>query len=69
MPRVRIPDNSGPFHVSIARAGNYIVVNDRTGRNKVVIACIDRQHAEELCERLNAGDHNGEVHVPGMKGH
>jgi hypothetical protein len=65
MPKKTIPKNAGRFRVSIAKAGNYIVLNDRTGKNKVIIPCRDREQAEELCLRLNAGEHNGEVFVPG----
>lgn len=65
MPKKTIPKNAGRFRVSTAKAGNYIVINDRTGKNQVIIPCRDREQAEELCRRLNAHDHNGEVNVPG----
>lgn len=65
MPKKTIPKNPGAFRVSIAKAGNYIVLNDRTGKNQVIIPCRDREQAEELCRRLNAGEHDGEVFVPG----
>lgn len=65
MPIITIPENAGRFRVRIAKAGNYIVLNDRTGKNQVVIPCRDREQAEELCRRLNAGEHDGQVHVPG----
>ncbi len=45
-------------------AGNYIVLNDKTGNNQVIIPCTDRRHAENLCRRLNSGDHDGSVFVP-----
>jgi hypothetical protein len=64
MAKRAIPENLGHFRVQTAKAGNYIVINDRTGKNKVVIPCKDHQQAVQLCERLNAGDHNGEVMVP-----
>ncbi|HTU91158.1 MAG TPA: hypothetical protein VMF69_13855 [Gemmataceae bacterium] len=64
MPKKTIPANAGRFRVSIAKAGNYIVLNDRTGKNQVIIPCRDRDQAEELCRQLNAGEHNGEVFVP-----
>jgi hypothetical protein len=65
MPRKTIPKNPGTFRVTTAKAGNYLVLNDRTGKHRVRIPCRDRDQAEELCRRLNAGDHNGEVFVPG----
>ena len=45
----------------MALAGNYAVINDRTGRNKVMIPCREKQQAEELCERLNGKDRPSEV--------
>lgn len=65
MAKKTIPENAGQFRVSTAKAGNYIVLNDRTGRNQVIIPCRDREQAEELCRRLNSGEHNGEINVPG----
>jgi hypothetical protein len=59
-----IPDNAGTFRVSTARAGNFIVLNDRTGKNQVIMPCRTREQAEEICERLNSGDHNGQINVP-----
>jgi hypothetical protein len=61
---VTIPENAGQFRVSTAKVGNYIVFNDRTGKNQVIIPCQDHDQAEELCRRLNAGEHNGQVLVP-----
>jgi len=65
MPRQTIPKNAGLFRVSTSKSGNYIVLNNMTGKNQVIIPCRDREQAEELCRRLNAGEHNGEVFVPG----
>ena len=66
MPKKTIPENAGRFRVSIAKAGNYIVLNDRTGKNQVIIPCPNREQAEELCRQFNAGEHNGEVFVAGI---
>ena len=59
-----IPANAGQFRVETARAGNLIVINDRTGKNRVIIPVRSQAQADELCVRLNAGDHNGQVSVP-----
>ena len=64
MARITLPKNPGLFRVQTARAGNHVVINDRTGKNQVIIRCHDLEKAEELCRRLNAGEHNGEVIVP-----
>ena len=65
MPQVTLPENPGRFRVATAKAGNWIVLNDRTGKNQVIIPCRNKEQAEELCRRLNADEHNGEVYVPG----
>jgi hypothetical protein len=31
--------------------------NKRTGKNQVIVVCRDRAHADEVCARLNRGDH------------
>lgn len=61
MARYLIPQNAGHFRIEIARAGNSIVINDKTGKNQIIIPCRDRKQAEELCDRLNRGDHDGEI--------
>jgi hypothetical protein len=48
MARVTIPKNPGRFRVSTAKAGNYIVLNDRTAKGQVVIPCRDKEQADEL---------------------
>jgi hypothetical protein len=64
MAKKTIPENPGRFRVQTAKAGNYIVINDKTGKNEVIIPCRDYEQAVQLCNRLNAGDHNGEITVP-----
>lgn len=63
MPKITLPANPGRFRIAKAIAGNYVVVNDKTGKNEVIIACRDRDQAEEICKRLNNGDHDGEIWV------
>jgi hypothetical protein len=58
-----IPQNPGRFRVQTAMAGNFIVINDKTGKNQVIIPCRNQSHAKELCEKLNSGDHNGQIWV------
>src|SRR5205807_1535135 len=65
MPRKTMPKNAGQFRVTTAKAGNFLVLNDRTGKHRVRIPCRDREQAEELCRRLNADEHNGEVFFSG----
>lgn len=61
MPRIILPKHPGVFRVAIARAGNYIVLNDKTGKSQIIIPCQNKIEAEELCARLNMGDHKGEI--------
>ena len=53
MPRIRVPKNAGHFSIDIAYAGNYIVTNDKSGGNSIIIPCRDQEQAEELCKKLN----------------
>ncbi|MFO0900393.1 MAG: hypothetical protein U0836_23410 [Pirellulales bacterium] len=61
MAEYTIPKNAGMFRVVVARAGNALVINDRSGKNAVRIPCKSREQADELCTKLNAGDHAGRV--------
>jgi hypothetical protein len=56
MARRRIPKNAGKFRVFFSNAGTFGVLNDKTGRNKVIIPCRDKRHAEEVCALLNSKD-------------
>ena len=40
-----------------------LVANDRTGKTKVRIACKTWEQAEEICRRLNQGEHNGIINA------
>ena len=61
MPHITLPKHPGLFRVATARAGNFIVINDKTGKSQVIIPCQNKKEAEELCARLNKGDHNGVI--------
>lgn len=64
MARIQIPKNAGTdFHILIARAGNYAVWNNKNGKNKIFIACRDREQAEEVLRKLKEKDHDGEIWV------
>jgi len=56
-----IPKHAGKFRIEYGGRGNYRVINDKTGKNQVIIPVWDRMKAEKLCRRLNAGDHDGQV--------
>ena len=42
-------------------------MNDKTGKNEVCIPVAGKSEAEDLCQRLNAGTHDGTVSVPAPK--
>lgn len=63
MARIKIPKNLGEVRIIIARAGNYAVCNDKTGKNQLIIACRDKAQAEEILRRLKEKDHDGELWV------
>jgi hypothetical protein len=54
-----IPKNAGPYRVIRSMAGTPLVLNERSGRNKVRISCKTWEQAEEICRKLNENDHAG----------
>lgn len=58
-----IPERAGPYRIVKSMAGTPLVENDRSGKNKVRIACKTWPEAEEICRRLNENDHNGVIHA------
>ena len=58
-----IPENAGPYRIVESMGGTPLVLNDRSGKTKVRIACKTREKAEEICRRLNANEHNGVIHA------
>jgi hypothetical protein len=69
MPKIVIPKHPGRFTVTKHWHGHYLVRNDKTGKNEVNVPIKDLDAAKELCRRLNEGDHQGVISVPGLKGH
>ena len=61
MPQYDIPEHAGPFRVIRSLAGTPLIVGGRKGRHGVHIPCSSWEQAEELCRRLNSGEHNGTV--------
>jgi hypothetical protein len=56
-----IPEKAGPYRIIKSMAGTPLVLNDRTGKTKVRIPCKSWEQAEEICRRLNEGDHDGVI--------
>ena len=59
----KIPKNSGKFTVVTARGGHFCVWNRKTGIHEVLIPIRDRKLAQEVCQKLNNGEHNGQIEV------
>ena len=64
MPVYEVPPTARRFEIVKAKAGEYLVVSETTGRAGVAIPVRDEKQAEELCGRLNRGEHDGKVEVP-----
>ncbi len=68
MPRFTIPEHPGRFTFAKHWKGpHYLVMNDKTGKNRLIIPVATFNAAQELCRRLNAGEHQGTVSVPDVK--
>jgi hypothetical protein len=63
MPRHRIPKHAGKFDIVRAMAGNWAVWNNLRGKNRVWIVCRDKQHGEDVRDRLNAKNRPDEIWI------
>ena len=67
MARFTIPEHAGRFSFSKHSMGHYLVMNDKTGKNAIIIPIATEAAARELCRKLNEKDHQGVVSVPALK--
>jgi hypothetical protein len=58
-----IPKNAGKFTVVVARGGHFAVWNRKIGKDQVSIPVRTKKQAQEICDRLNRGQHNGKISV------
>jgi hypothetical protein len=63
MPTYRIPRNAGKFIVVVARGGLFAAWNRKQGRDSISILVRTKRQAQEICEKLNRGEHNGTITV------
>jgi hypothetical protein len=63
MAQYHIPKGAGKVRVVTSKAGTPLVINDSHGKNKVSIPCKTMEQAEELCRKINSGDHQGTVYA------
>ena len=59
----KIPKNAGNFSVVTAVGGHYCVWNRKTGKQQVLIPLRDRRRAQEVCDKLNRREHDGQIEV------
>ena len=63
MPVYEIPPTAKRFEIARGRDGSYVVVSETTGTAGVAIPVRDEQQANEICTRLNRGEHEGKIEV------
>jgi hypothetical protein len=60
----KVPKNLGKVRVAMGLGGRFTVWNGKQGPGEFVILCRDRKQADEVCRKLNAKEHKGEISVP-----
>jgi hypothetical protein len=63
MPLYQIPPTAKRFEIARGKDGSYMVVSETTGVAGVAIPVADQRQAEDVCDRLNRGDHDGTIEV------
>ncbi|MFT3784643.1 MAG: hypothetical protein QM770_00565 [Tepidisphaeraceae bacterium] len=64
MPLYQIPSTATRFEIVCGKDGSFLVVSQTTGTDGVAIPCKDEAQATEVCDRLNRGQHDGQIDVP-----
>lgn len=64
MPIYEIPPDARRFEIVRSKEGSLMVVSDTRGTGGVAIPVRSDAQAQEVCDRLNRGDHDGSVDVP-----
>ena len=64
MAKFIVPKNVGKCFVFRGGTGLWTVGNNQHGKNAVLIPCKSKEEADRLCEKLNTGDHNGQINIP-----
>jgi hypothetical protein len=64
MPKFTVPDKPGTCHIITGLTGLPTVTNGKGGKNDIYIPCPTREIAESICQRINEGDHNGQISIP-----
>ena len=61
MAKYTIPPNTGKVRVAMTLGHKITVWNGKQGRDEFVIVCRNRKQADELAEKTNKKQHNGEI--------
>lgn len=64
MAKFIVPKGIGKCNVLHHWQSLWTVSNGQRGKNAVFIPCKTREEADDICERLNTGDHNGQINIP-----
>jgi hypothetical protein len=64
MAKFLVPKNIGRCSVGTGGTGLWTVTNGQRGKNGVLIPCKTREEALSICEKLNTGNHNGQISIP-----
>ncbi len=59
----KIPQNAGKVRVAMTAGKKFTVWNGKQGQHEFAIICRDRKQAEEICRKINAKEHEGEIVV------
>jgi len=63
MAKYTIPPNTGKVRVAMALGHKITVWNGKQGKGEFVIVCRNRKQAEEIAEKINKKQHDGEIVV------
>ena len=63
MARYSIPPNVGKVRVAMALGGKFAVWNGKQGKHEFRILCRTRKQAEEVAQKINTKEHDGQIEV------
>ena len=64
MAKFIVPSNPGTCMIGRGFTGLYTVTNGKRGKDAIFIPCKSRVEAERIRDKINSGDHSGEINVP-----
>lgn len=63
MSKYQISKDVGQFEIKNSRAGTPLIMNNKKGKNKVMIPCRDMDHAKDILEKLKQLKGGGEIWI------